>query len=93
MNPTGSKVNGGSQQNGFSARGSLTGDLTRAKAAHQSPIGPRDPHLNQLWQLGGARCRRALTCKGPLRAPPAVRALNPHSTAGDSETPLGAPPP
>lgn len=76
MNPTGSKVNGGSQQNGFSARGSLTGDLTREKAAHQSPVGPRDPHLNQLWPLGGARCRRALTCTGPLIAPPAVRALN-----------------
>lgn len=78
MNPTGSKVNGGSQQNGFSARAALTGDLTREKAAHQSPVGPRDPHLNQLWQLGGARCRRVLTCTGPLIAPPAVHALEPR---------------
>lgn len=85
MNPTGSKVNGGSQQNGFSARGALTGDLTREKAAHQSPVGPRDPHLNQLWQLGGARCRRALTCTGLLIAPPAVAALNPQSPAGARE--------
>lgn len=85
MNPTGSKVNGGSQQNGFSARGALTGDLTREKAAHQSPVGPRDPHPNQLWQLGGARCRRALTCTGLLIAPPAVAALNPQSPAGARE--------
>lgn len=39
-----SKVNGGSEQNRFSARGVLTGDLTRAKVGHQSPIGPYDPH-------------------------------------------------
>lgn len=91
MNPTGSKVNGGSQQNGFSARAALTGDLTREKAAHQSPVGPRDPHLNQLWKLGGGRCRRALTCTGPLIAPPAVHALNPHSPTGDSGTSHFAP--
>lgn len=40
-----SKVNGGLKQNGFSARGVLTGDLTRVKVGHQSPAGLSDlPH-------------------------------------------------
>lgn len=66
-----SKVNGGLEQNGFNARGVLTGDLTWLKVGHQSPVGPMTlPH-----PAATARGRQVSWCPdlyGPPDSPPAV---------------------